>query len=521
MSPRPASDHAPPRPPSRAGVILRGLRGNPLLLLLGVLTAACGAAIHARLPLLNGPPEWQWIYAPPRGFWREWLMVAARLAPAAVLLAFLARRLSPRLPERLHCAAGLAALVAWGLLYAWVNLYARTELGPTHIPRAITNDTTSGYFSVALDVGDRYPPLPELLRDYPRHQPRMPLHPSTHPPGPVLLFGGLIRLAEACPAPAEAWLGALSWLGVRHDFLQPGTPPRQAAAMAAGLLLLLGGLAAAFPLFGLVRDSLGAGSAAERAAWGAAAIWIHLPALHIFSPTLDAFYALFGLTALWCAHRIIRGGNAPAWGAACGALIAWLTFLSFTQLIWFVVIGAMLMLELAARDLPPRRACVFATSTAAVWLGAMALLKLAWGIDMLAIFRVAYELNDDFRAEVGRSYAVWLFYAPYDLLLTAGPAVALPALVLLVRAARDFRRRRIMAAWAALPIGIGALTLTGLMPGENARLYLPLAAWLPWGAALWLATRRRHGYARTVIVIIILEWAWLIVLRTTMNFIDM
>ncbi|MCE5230458.1 hypothetical protein LLG95_12810 [bacterium] len=502
------------------------------LLATGLLsTVVLGILIDQQAPYINGIREWHWPYAM-RLFWAGLLIGAAHLAPWAAAMAVIGFGIS-RLKGRLRTALGLAALVAWGMLVCWTSLFAISPSGITHIARAVQSPVATGYFNIAAELSDRTPH--SLLEFYPARMKYMPLHPSTHPPGGVAVCKAVLDICVASPALAKAINAAASLFGYNPaELVTPVSSSRAASLIAIGNLMLLFGMLTAVPLFMLVRDGMGGGLVGRRAAWAAALIWVHYPALIVFTPEFDEVYPFMAFAAAWCLWRGMNssGNRIALWGAAAGAIFVAGVLLSFTILVWAPLFMLMIFLECVRRanswDPAAYRhqiARAFRLVAGAVIAGGLILLALRFilGLDLVPIYREAFEMNRQFRIRAGRSYFAWLLFSPWDMLLVAGPALAILALVFTFRSLPRGRRspNRLMSAWFIAPFGVAFMTLTGLMPGENARLYLMFAPAIAWAGAAWLALHSRRRFYINLALILAAQFVFIYFLRAKMNFMDM
>jgi len=228
------------------------------------------AARRDTWPLLRGPapypPEWQWGYAPkPAPLGR--LAPAVGLAGALIVLAALAGRAASRREARAGLLAG-CTVVGCGFQLALLGL--EPAGAAAELERRTTSGSFTSYFKVAAGVEDGADFLAhhdELLPRF-RHG---ALHAATHPPGPILYYVGLQRLAARLPRLAAA-LGGES----------------RAAALAGAALLGLLGAAACFPAAALAR-AMGAHPAA---AIRAGVLWTLVPGVCLMVPELDQALAL-------------------------------------------------------------------------------------------------------------------------------------------------------------------------------------------------------------------------------------
>jgi hypothetical protein len=521
--------------------LLGWLLANRLLAAAIVLILLIGWGFENYLPYLNGPPEWRWVYATRiHDFWPTWLGALRWMLLVIVALFIAWRLLCARLRSpRLRRAATLAALISFGLFYHWLGFSAFPPAGFTRVPRIILDGLTTSYYTVAHDVATgQLPPLGETLRRYPELLHTFPLHASTHPPGPVLAAYGVRRFFEFSPTARAAALAAFKRLGLDPRLLHPSvTELDQVAAAALGVLIMLGGLLGALPLYGLVRRALGSAPRAEATALSAAAFWITYPALAAFEPEFDQLYATLTLACLYCAVRGL-GRRPAAWGAALGLTFMLSVFFSFTLIIVVPMVGLLAALELArgagrwhlaailAEAHPARPAgCRLWLLTGAAVAASLAVglaLRRVWGIDLPDIFQAALRHEKTvIRPALARPYHLWVFYSLYDFLFFAGSAAAVLALATLARAVREGWRTpaALVPAWLVFPLTILALDVSGQMLGENARLWLFLAPGVAWGAASALLCRSGRCWRLNLAIALLAQSAYYYLCQCKLNLI--
>jgi len=406
--------------------------------LLVLVAARWDAWPHLRGPAPY-PPEWQWGYAPkPAPLGR--VAPAAGLAAVLLGLAAMAHRAASRRGMR-------RALLAAGTVAGCGFQLALLGLEPAGAMAELERRTTSGsftsYFKVAAgvsDAGDLLSRHDELLPRF-RHG---ALHAATHPPGPILYYVALQRLAARVPALAAALGGET-----------------RAAAIAGAALLGLLGAAACFPVAALAR-ALGAHDAA---ALRAGLLWMLVPGLCLMVPELDQAIALpvawtAGLAGAAVANG--RGGRGLlARAAGAGLLTGVAVFFSYGA-------PSLIALATAAAAAPAlrtpegrRRAALFAAVAAATALACF-LLPALLGHHPLAAARAALSIHrEQFTAQ--RSYLRWLVFDLLDLALFLGVPVVLFALML---PRTPFR--------LAAAGGVLLLVASGLIRGEMGRILVPL-----------------------------------------------
>lgn len=516
-----------------AGIAAGYLRRERFIPALLLVVAAMGVLIHRQTPWINGPEQWRWGYTPWRSFWWNWAVCMLRLLPWAAGLGALAWLIVPRLRGRARTVAAMAALVAWGMVYCWVSMGAISPFGVTHLARCVQSQGPTGFFHLAVRLDG--PIKIDLLSLYPDYMNDMPLHPQTHPPGGTALCKWIIDLYDASPALVGATQKFMALFILDVNELLDDTLAHRMAAFGVGNLMLLLGMLTAWPLYLLVRDSMGGGLAGRRAGWAAAILWVHYPALMLFTPQFDEVYAFLVLSIAWILLRGLNGEGLAraAWhGAAAGAIFTAGFLLSFTFGVWVPLLLVMLLLECVRRAgswrVDPasgdmRKLAWLIIAGVSTGIAILAVLQAALGMDIIPIFSRAFELNHRFRLRAERTYWPWLFFGPWDAVMVAGPALFIPAAVFALRAVRRGLRRpdRIMSAWVMGPLGVVMMTVSGLMPGENARLYLMFTPSLAWAGAVWLTMHSRRRFWANFALILLGQIVYFYILRTKIKFIDM
>ncbi|HVR70764.1 MAG TPA: hypothetical protein VMT87_07950 [Vicinamibacteria bacterium] len=396
------------------------------------------------------------------------------LAVAAALLALVAASGAPwarRAPGR--AAAGIvAAAVGLGLSFQLAVLSLEPEGALPAVMNQTAYRTATSYFTVAASEVARDPRA--FLR---RHHELLPdlrktgKHASTHPPGPVLYFRGLIALFERSPALTRAVLHGGGFDEVNPRRPRPRhTPPARAAALAGGLLIGLFGALTAWPVAALARRA----GAEPLAAARVAVLWALLPGPVLMTPMLDQALCLPVAAAAACLAAAVVSPEARARRLAvlAGILGGLAVFLSYGAAV-FLAFGGLaavaLGLEGRARWRLAVRVAGLATAvSAAVWL-APALL----GHHPLASLTTALGIHRD-EYTLPRRYSLWLVFNLVDFALFAGVPVALAWAIRTVRSARHQPREASDRMRLGTALALAALLLSGQTRGEVGRIWLPL-----------------------------------------------
>jgi hypothetical protein len=434
-----------------------------LIYVLGVLFQARG---------FNGPWYWNWE-------WRSLDLVRASLNFGLPLILVLLARASAEdgsATRRPWIPVGL--LVGAHFLAQIIGTLLEGALGTT-VSEIVQSANATSYYSDAQDIRSLKPWLAGF------HEASLRLHSSTHPPGPILYYYALLRLAGS------------------------------AASLVGGCLVGLlasAGVAAIYAFSGLWTSD-------RRTRITVAAVYALAPATILFFPELDQVYPLFamGLLASWVKALDDDG----RWALAFGALL-WLSSFVAYQLVTLGAFVAPYGVYALARDWRDRsrrwRPVRAAAVALGVFFGLHLLLHVATGYRPVESFLHALQNQKrhslDF--ERARPYLDCVLLDPYDFLIGAGMC-ALPLVVLYgARAFREFSvgRRDIVLSLLGLST-IVIVDVTGLLRAETARVWLFLQPLLlvPAGLALATLSRKERG------AVVWVQWLTVVALKCRMWFI--
>ncbi len=461
---------------------------------------------------LGIPGEWVWQRVPYDGGGLAALFLGTLAAVpfgGAYLLACLFAGPDRATDERPRVGLRLVTLAAAG--FAW--LWAVQEAGPREYDRlgrapiVLFHPSHSGYFTEARRIDD----LPAYLASYESLMAQGDvLHIGTHPPGLTVAHRVLLDLFECSPELTRLVLG-LRPASVRdvtevvvesHRGDGPGSraggPPsaaEQAELWAATLLVQVGAAAAVIPLYHLASRTHSA-----EAAWRTACLWPLVPAVAVFLPKADALLPLFGLGVLALWYRPGPPGLRRA--AAVGALF-WLGLtISLAMLPVAVLCGALSLEQVIREPAASRQGSVVATlkaaiAVAAAFLSLTLLVRMLFGLDLLAVWSWNYRNHAAFYSQYDRTYRLWLLANPVELTLAVGAPVVAAFVA-------NGRRKLTLPSVAAILCVVGVLWLSGKNSGEAARLWLFLMPWVVWLTAdVW----DDDGGGRRWIAVLLLQMA--------------
>jgi hypothetical protein len=319
-----------------------------------------------------------------------------------------------------------------------------------------------------------------LLREYPRLLPTLPLHAGTHPPGPILIYRGLVAGLSRWPAleaPLRARVErACGPVGSRCSAaVVASSPIERSAALAGALLAHAAAVFVLLPIgwlaFGLNRDAL--------AAARVAALWPLVPGAALFIPELDPALALPVFGALVALRLALCG--ARTWTRVSGALLAGsaaavATFFSYGAALLLPLGGIALLAGLPRYVLTRARIAPTLLTAGLAFLVVTAIPVIA-GYDPLRSALVATAIHrEHFTAH--RSYGLRLLFNPLDVALFLGIPVALGVVAHTIRAARSIGPHGRATPPALQTIGLVLafllLLLSGLVRGEIGRILVPV-----------------------------------------------
>jgi hypothetical protein len=470
---------------ARNRYILPGLTALTLLLTALILTDLW--------PGLRGPApdtaEWHWIYEL-RPFARWWLPLLAAGLMGLITAWWLRTR---------RWRWGLAALVVGNLLLQGALVYPDNTAVFTELIERTLADETNGYFRLAAITGD----LPSLLRDYPAAMPTLPSeHTRTHPPGLILANWLVLQAFHRWPALSQTVAQQIWPLRCTDLWLLDGPPAVPAALAAMTLLTALAGALTVLPTYGLARRLL-----PDPAARLATAFTAMLPALLIFTPTPVQVDALLAVTAVW----LIQIGLDRAqgrWLFLSGLIVSLMTFFSLGNAVLAPLLAAYTGLSWWDRR-GERPLTHLVAQWAFLGAGGMAVWLIYWltaGVPPWAVAQVGlaqhYEL-----VTLHRRYDWWLIYNLLDVLIFAGPVVAIGFIGALIKPYSALRTPRSALHNLLLPLLFLLLLLdvSGSARGEVGRLWLFLMPFMALGSAAFFLPAPPHPRRAAPLLLVALQ----------------
>jgi hypothetical protein len=396
----------------------------------------------------------------------------------------------------------LLVLAASGLLFA---LQAAPPVGHdlARLPVVLYDPAASGYFTIArYDARGQPIDTAEFLASYEaRMREGDVLHVGTHPPGLILAQRGLIALCRRSPGLTRG-LRAVTPATVDESFdmldrqarIGPVLTDSDRAALWLGVLLVqLTAAATIVPLYLLIRRYR---SRAE--SWRAACLWPLVPALAVFVPKSDALFPFLGTLFLWL---WLEGCSRPsALRALLAGVVLWVGMSMSLAMLPVAALGAVLAAwewrtapVIGSQVARGRGLMLAIIAAAAGFFGLVAAVWVQYDMNLLNVWLWNYRNHAAFYDQYDRTWWKWLLVNPAELVLAAGPPLALAALAAGWCSLRGLADRRAAGAaparrFAAGPV-LGCLLIWGLVwvwgknMGEAARLWLVFQPWLVWLAA--------------------------------------
>jgi hypothetical protein len=424
------------------------------------------------LPPLRGNYGWAWPYQPVLAPTRTLPLIVGVLCYVPVAL-WLRKVRAP------------AALIVWatfgGMGLALGAVYVRGDL-LYRLYSITVSGQAAGWHMAAAHITN----LSATLRNWPEfmlESASFSPHIDHSPPGIVLIYYLSNRLLERLPGVAA--LLATPLHGLLCQYLTTYTSAQQASAWI-GMLMPVWSSATVFPIYYLGKRIFSAEAARWAALW-----WPLVPALLMFAPLPNTFFALPAFIStglLWEGLHKDRIG----WVVASGLLTSVLTFLTFTFLP-LLLFGGLLTLgsfwlkrraTSAARQRwywPIQMGMWYAVGLSAVWI----VYHVGTGSNVWGIWRYAQDTQIEFARL--RPYWPWLASSLNDFFMFSGWPLSLLAIVGVWVATQAARSEKgpgesdviITAAAATLIV----FDLLGTPRGETGRILLFLSPWLLFAAA--------------------------------------
>ena len=356
----------------------------------------------------------------------------------------------------------------WRILAMWFALGLCAQgvlrgLSPYTMDGLFLGDGSNGFYQPTLQYGSV-----ELLRDFDRIRPMLPLHPSTNMPGKVILMYAL-GLVSQRPL-------VLAWLVVVVSNL-------------GGLFLYL-----------FVRDWLDD----RETALAAAILYLFVPSKLLFFPGLNAVTPVFVLACAWLWVRLLESRRV-IYGLALGAVAYGAVFYEPTP----SVMGLLFLFLTAYAwwwgDIDLWTVVKLSVVVAVGFVVTYGVFLVLFQFDLLATLRRVAADAVIFNARVRRHYYPWIAQNLLDLAFGAGlcQTVLFCAVALIAVSSKTLAAGNTDGRMAALCLGTAialvATDLAGINRGEVVRLWIFLACFLQIPAAY--VCRRLDSRAALILVL--------------------
>lgn len=356
----------------------------------------------------------------------------------------------------------------WRILGMWLALGLCAQgvlrgLSPYTMEGLFLGDGSNGFYQPTLQYGSV-----ELLRDFDRIRPTLPLHPSTNMPGKVMLMYAL---------------GIVS----------------QRPAVLAWLVVVVSNIGALF-LYLFVRDWLDD----RETALASAILYLFVPSKLLFFPGLNAVTPVFVLACAWLWVRLLESRRVT-YGVALGATAYGAVFYEPTPSVMGLLFLFLTAYAWWLGDIDLWTVVKLSLVVALGFLATYGLFLFFFDFDLVGTLRRVAADAVIFNARVRRHYFPWIAQNLLDLAFGAG----LCQTVLFGMVAMMAITRRTLAAghtdgrMAALCLGTAiallATDLAGINRGEVVRLWIFLACFLQIPAAY--ICRRLDSRAALILVL--------------------
>ena len=456
-------------------------------------------------PYLFGPDEWRWHGRPPSlaSLPRWWPSLVLLVVYLLAVVFWIDGRGSNR-PSRRREWAVLAFLIVMAPAIQVAFTYIRYRY-PLEFYLYRTISYKNGFWQVAIGAASD---LSLYLRTYPQQMQAHPfVHTPVHPPGDIIYIWLWRKGFEMLPGASRAVAQYLRTYNCADLGFVNLEDAQIASALAQMVIPLFSGLTV-LPLYGLGKRLAG-----SRVGFRAAALYIIVPSLTLFTMRWDQLYPLFLCLSLYWLHLTLEDRRLALFFLA-GLTASVASFTSFGNLTIFPALGAYGLAHLVFTGLSRWREWLrrtgrgwglLALGGASVWL----VYQAVYGVSFWDVFSTAMQTH----FHLGRSYWLWVVYNPYDFLTFLGVPIA----VLFVAESIRAWRRAIQAGAATSPIPIQALpalaisitllalNLSGAARGEVGRMWL---LWMPAAcliAAIGLTREKRHRSYKLILVLLALQ----------------
>ncbi|NOX97315.1 MAG: glycosyltransferase family 39 protein [Nitrospirae bacterium] len=438
---------------------------NKFLLFLILSTILFSLALAYQLLPLGIEGEWTWSY---QSFLSN-SKILFSLAVFFILIFWVKRFLDKMSNERLDRKRELKFMVIVSLFtfFITLSLFSQNRFGLLELALIINHPGATGYLSVANKIGN----INYFLHNYLNFMPYLGVHAETHPPGIIFLFWLVLKMVAQLSF-LKIWLvnSYLFWGYNLNDLVSgPGSLTFLTSGFLIGLLLPLIGSLTVFPLYYLGKELYN-----QRVAVYACLLYILIPSLIMFTPTVDQTYPFLATFVIWLFYRGLKRGQAASFFIS-GILLSFGIVLSFTFLALFAPL-VILSIYSYGRFFPSKKNLF--------WRGIIAFLVsfavpfgfifLVFHLNIVTIFLKAMSINKESYGLGTRTYSKWVSYNLYDFFSFAGLPISLLMFKRVISHFKEICQKRF--PWdpllVAFLVTLLFLNFSGINLGEVARLWI-------------------------------------------------
>lgn len=413
-------------------------------------------------PFLRGPgpypPDWQWAYYFVNTLDKIWAPFIVILS-MALFVVFLSKRNNIWIEKN---EKKILFFLVMASIFFQASILFFGRAGIAVLLHRIINPELNGYFTASLFVDD----LGDFLHVYSQNVLLLPMHAQGHPPGAILFFWFINKIALFFPSLGELMNNIspahedvrLLWLSL--------APHQKLGAVISIIVIPFISSLIILPIYFLGKYVYDL-----RIGLRAALLYIFVPSVTLFLPINDVFISIFPIFSLLIFIKGLNKEN-KFYIFISGIIFFIGIFFSISMLPLAIVFLVLFILSFLNK-----RALISSNS---LQLGASFLLGLALFPFLLFIF---FEFNFIELVKVlmsglpeSRSYSIWLFYNLYDFFTFAG----IPLLIIFAYMTKNLltnisknKLGKTDHLFLSFFVMLFLLDLSGAVRGEVGRIWLP------------------------------------------------
>ncbi|MEO6061623.1 MAG: hypothetical protein ABIQ99_06775, partial [Thermoflexales bacterium] len=290
---------------------------------------------------------------------------------------------------------------------------------------------SSGYFS----VGARWDNLADVFANYIQQSQAWPIHPRNQPPGLMLIFWGMTRIASLMQPVFASVASTFRPLTCFDEGLTPLSDAQVMGGVLGVAIEFIAATLAIIPLWHLVRRLSNA-----RAAWLAAALYPMTACMLAWASRWDRSFVYVSIGGIALIENVLEASRAGRRPRAIGSAVALGTLLAVGLFMAYKLTPVLLALGLYALARADQLRRADTSTWSRRWLASTALSGLIVGCTMVVIwagfaFATGFDVVTHFQASVGfhsgmeRPYWPWAIYSALDILNHIGLPFVMVALL--------------------------------------------------------------------------------------------